>query len=141
MASSPPSSSHLQIEPPTRLIPGSADDSVAARQNFIDRERATRDLLSFLPFRKKRATPLTRRHSPPRRSSSEDDRSHFLQEVEPLEQTDASASPAIFAGDRPNEVQLDDQHADASNDTTLRRWAYVYENQRGYCFNQLCMGD
>lgn len=123
----------LQIDPPTRLLPGSADDSVAARQNFIDRERASHDLLSFFPFRKKKATPLTRRHSPSRSYTPEDDRPHSPQDDEPLEHTDTDTSPAIVARDQgPNEVQLDDQHTGKSNkDTTLHRWAYVYENQRG----------
>lgn len=130
MASSSSSSSNLRIDPPTRLIAGSADDSVAARQNFIDRERATRDLLSFLPFHKRKATPLNRRHSPPRRSTSQDGRPHSpQQDVGVLEERDASP---VAAADRPSEVQLDDhQHTGASNNATLHRWAYVYENQRG----------
>jgi len=131
MASSSSSSSHLRIDPPTRLIAGSADDSVAARQNFIDRERASRDVLSFLPFRKKRATPLTRRHSPPRYSTSQDDLPRSPQDTGPLEPSTAFDSLAVVARDRPNEVQLDDQHTASNKNTTLYRWAYVYENQRG----------
>lgn len=118
-------SSNLRIDPPTRLIPGSADDSVEARQNFIDRERATRDLLSFLPFRKKKATPLTRRHSPSRHSTSEEDLPHSPQDAA------TSVASGSVREDRASEVQLDDKHTDTGAESTLYHWAYVYENQRG----------
>ncbi|KLO14450.1 hypothetical protein SCHPADRAFT_311724 [Schizopora paradoxa] len=120
------SSSNLRIDPPTRLIPGSADDSVEARQNFIDRERAARDLFSFLPFRKKKVTPLTRRHSPSRSSTPENITPHSPQDVEP-----SSTAPGALPGDQGSEVQLDDKYTDKNSTSTLYRWAYVYENQRG----------
>ena len=120
------SSTNLRIDPPTRLIPGTADDSVEARQNFIDRERAARDLFSFLPFRKKKVTPLTRRHSPSRGPPPEDAVPRSPQDV-----TSSSAPPEVTSGDQVSEVQLDDKYTDKTSISTLYRWAYVYENQRG----------
>lgn len=133
------SSSNLSVAPPTQLVLGSADDAEAARRNFIEREQASRTFLAFLPFRKKRVTPLQRRHSHNDLSNDE-----LESPTKGAESPSKAALPSSPSGSRFTGISVNSDRGDDEvcfrdeEDKEATRWAFVYENQRG-CVSSLSL--
>jgi len=128
------SSTKISVAPPTQLVLGSAAEVDAARQNFEEREQASKSFRTFLPFRKTKATPLARR------AHSEEPEDESTSPVRCASDTGLPVdinSPSSPTGSRFLSVKLDDftDHDRNAETKELARWAFVYENQRGCVVN------